>query len=171
MAEVSQHTGEVEPGDPFPGVLMLARAGGLWCSKRKYPASKLGQPRRTDHDLTHALLVPHLKYAKVDRIILPGPASAVLQDDAALKYTVPPRSATVPRRGAGARRGIFIDERPKRRRPRAYRAQPRRAAGSRAKACAPRRSPSGRPARPPSSAKGIKIPDDSQVWAGMPTVA
>ena len=72
MAEVSQHTREVEAGDPFPGVLLLARAGRFWRSKRKDAASELGQSWRADHDLTHALVVLHLNYANVDRVILPN---------------------------------------------------------------------------------------------------
>jgi len=42
---------------------------------------------------------------------------------------------------------------------------------SMAKAWAPRRSPIGRPARPPRKAKGIRMPAASQVGAGMRIVA
>jgi hypothetical protein len=61
MAEMSEHTGEVETGDPFPGVLMLARAYRFWRSKGKDPASELGQSRRADHDFTHGYAVLQLK--------------------------------------------------------------------------------------------------------------
>src|SRR5262249_59368607 len=43
--------------------------------------------------------------------------------------------------------------------------------GSRARASARRRSPSGRPARPPKKANGSRMPAASQVGAGMPIVA
>jgi len=72
MAEVSQHTGEVEACDPFPGVLLLARAVRFCRSKREDAASEFGQSRRSDHDLIHALVVLHVKYANADRLILPN---------------------------------------------------------------------------------------------------
>jgi len=84
MAEVSQHAREVEARDPFPGVLVLARAGGFWGSKRKDTASELGQSRRTDHDLTHALVVSHLEIRESRPHHPSRLANAVLQGDAAL---------------------------------------------------------------------------------------
>jgi len=53
MAEMSEHSREIESGSPPPDMLVLARAGGLWRlwrSKGKDSASKLGQSRRADHD-------------------------------------------------------------------------------------------------------------------------
>src|SRR5271166_3117535 len=70
MAEVSEHTREVEPGDPFPGVMVLARARWSRRSKRKDPAAELWQSRRADHNLTHASLRLVLTYASIDSIIL-----------------------------------------------------------------------------------------------------
>jgi hypothetical protein len=54
MAEMRQHSGKVEAGNPFPGVLMLPRSAPFLCSERKDPASILRQTRRADHNLTHA---------------------------------------------------------------------------------------------------------------------
>ena len=53
MAEMSEHSREIESGSPLPDMLILARAGGrlrLWRSKGKDSASKLRQSRRADHD-------------------------------------------------------------------------------------------------------------------------
>src|SRR5215469_2341470 len=45
MAEMSEHSREIESGSPLPDMLILARAGGLlrlWRSKGKDSASKFG---------------------------------------------------------------------------------------------------------------------------------
>ena len=44
MAEVSQHTGEVEACDPFPGVLLLARAVRFAAANEKTRRPNLGNP-------------------------------------------------------------------------------------------------------------------------------
>jgi hypothetical protein len=84
MAEMSEHTREIETGDPFPSVLVLPRAGWFGRSKREDPASELGQSRRADHDLIHAPTVLRLK-VRENRPRHPSKSAKVmLQGDAAL---------------------------------------------------------------------------------------
>jgi hypothetical protein len=64
MAEVSEHTGEIKAGNPFPSVLLLARPDRFWRAKRKDPTSELGQSRGADHDLTHTLALLQLNRQK-----------------------------------------------------------------------------------------------------------
>jgi len=54
MAEMSEHSREIETGSPLPDMLILARAGGLLRlrrSKGKDSASKLRQSWGADHDI------------------------------------------------------------------------------------------------------------------------